>query len=132
MRTKVSVVVPVYNPGPAIEACIASLIGQSIPADRLELIFVDDGSTDGTPRRLDELAKMHANVRIIRIPASGAPGRPRNVGLAQARGEYIHFVDADDALAPRALEWLTAMADEYDSDVVIGKYASATLDRSQA
>lgn len=132
MSTKVSVVVPVYNPGPAIEPCIASLVGQSLPIDQVELIFVDDGSTDGTSARLDEVAATHANVRVIHIPASGAPGRPRNVGLAEARGEYLHFVDADDVLAPRALEWLTAMAGEHGSDVVIGKYASATLDRSQA
>ncbi|MEO5705367.1 MAG: glycosyltransferase [Candidatus Limnocylindrales bacterium] len=132
MSIKVSVVVPVYNPGPAIEPCIASLVGQSLPIDQVELIFVDDGSTDGTPARLHEVAATHANVRVIRIPASGAPGRPRNVGLAEAQGEYVHFVDADDVLAPRALEWLTAMADQHGSDVVIGKYASATLDRSQA
>lgn len=131
MSIKVSVVVPVYNPGPAIGPCIASLLGQSLRADRIELIFVDDGSTDGTPARLDEVAAAHPNVRVVHIPASGAPGRPRNVGLAAARGEYVHFVDADDVLAPRALEWLTGMADRYGSDVVIGKYASATLDRSQ-
>lgn len=131
-RTRVSVVVPVYNPGPALEPCIASLLGQTMPRDEFEIILVDDGSTDGTAARLDEIEAAEPNVRVIHIPGSGAPGRPRNVGLAAARGTYVQFLDDDDALAPRALEWLTRMADRNDSDVVIGKYASATLDRSQA
>ena len=131
MSLLASVVVPVYNPGPAIGPCIDSLLAQSLPADRYEVIFVDDGSTDGTAARLDEVAAQASNVRVIHIPPSGAPGRPRNIGLAQARGEYVHFVDADDILAPRALEWLTEMADRHGSDVVMGKYASASLDRSQ-
>jgi glycosyltransferase involved in cell wall biosynthesis len=131
MSVKVSVVVPVYNPGPAMEPCIASLLGQSLPADRVEILFVDDGSDDGTAARLDEVAAEASNVRVIHIPPSGAPGRPRNVGIAEARGEYIHFVDADDILTPRALQWLTEVADRNGSDVVMGKYASASLDRSQ-
>lgn len=130
-QVKVSVVVPVFNPGPAIEPCIASLLGQSLPAGEVEILFVDDGSTDGSGARLDAVAAEAPNVRVIHIPPSGAPGRPRNVGLAEARGEYVHFVDADDILAPRALEWLTRFADEHGSDVVMGKYASASLRRSQ-
>ena len=131
MSTRVSVVVPVHNPGPAIESTIASLLDQSLPATAYEVILVDDGSTDDSPARLDEVAAEQPNVKVIHIPASGAPGRPRNIGLEAAQGEYVHFVDADDTLAPRALEWLTGMADRYGSDVVIGKYASATLERSQ-
>ena len=74
--------------------------------DQFEVVFVDDGSTDATAERLNRLAAEHQHIRVIHIPASGAPGRPRNVGLEAARGEYVQFLDADDELAPRALERL--------------------------
>ncbi|MEA2289920.1 MAG: poly(ribitol-phosphate) beta-N-acetylglucosaminyltransferase, partial [Solirubrobacteraceae bacterium] len=96
MAVKVSVVVPVYNPGPHIDDCIASVLRQSLPASEYEAIFVDDGSTDGTGERLDEIAAEHPHLRVIHIENSGWPGRPRNVGVEAARGEYVYFVDNDD------------------------------------
>jgi glycosyltransferase involved in cell wall biosynthesis len=118
---QVSVIVPVYNPGHDIDDCIASLLGQSLPATEYEAIFVDDGSTDDTPARLDALAAEHEHVRVEHIPNSGWPGKPRNVGIEMARGEYVYFVDNDDWLAPEALERMLAMAREDGADIVIGK-----------
>jgi glycosyltransferase involved in cell wall biosynthesis len=118
---KVSVIVPVYNPGSNIDRCIASLLEQSLPAEEYEAIFVDDGSTDGTPERLDALAEQHANVRVAHIPNSGWPGRPRNVGIGMARGEYVYFVDNDDWIGKEALERLYAKAVLDGADVVVGK-----------
>jgi poly(ribitol-phosphate) beta-N-acetylglucosaminyltransferase len=118
---KVSVIVPVYNPGRHIDDCIASLLGQTLPHDQYELIFVDDGSTDGSGPRLDELAVMHPNVRVEHIPNSGWPGKPRNVGLDMARGEFVYFVDNDDRIARDALERLYRTALQEDADIVIGK-----------
>lgn len=120
---KVSVVVPVYNPGPHLRRCTDSLLDQSLPADEYEVIFVDDGSTDESPARLDALAARHPNVRVIHQPNSGWPGQPRNVGIDAARGEYIYFVDHDDALGREALERLYATATRNGSDIVIGKMA---------
>jgi glycosyltransferase involved in cell wall biosynthesis len=117
----VSVVVPVYNPGADIDDCIRSLLGQTLRAGALELIFVDDGSTDATPARLDELARRHAHVRVEHIPNSGWPGRPRNVGLGMARGDYVFFVDNDDWLEADALAHLHATAVQDRADVVVGK-----------
>ena len=118
---KVSVIVPVYEPGANIDDCIRTLLGQSMPAGECELIFVDDGSRDDTPARLDALAARHAHVRVEHIPNSGWPGRPRNVGLDMARGDYVYFVDNDDWLGDEALERLHTMALEDGADIVIGK-----------
>ena len=118
---KVSVIVPVYNPGEDIAPLIQSLLDQSMPRDQFEAIFVDDGSTDGSGARLDALAAEHPNIHVIHIPNSGWPGRPRNVGIDAARGEYIQFVDNDDHLGVEALERLYAMARRNHADIVIGK-----------
>ena len=118
---KVSVVVPVYNPGVYIEPCIASLLKQTMPADELELIFVDDGSTDETPRRLEALAAEHPHVKVIRQENSGWSGKPRNVGTDAATGAYVQYLDQDDELREEALERLYAFARRNESDIVIGK-----------
>ena len=123
-RPLVSVVVPVFEPGDAIEPCIASLLAQSLPPDQLELIFVDDGSRDATGARLDALASEHPQVRVAREPGSGWAGRPRNVGIDLAAGRYVQFVDQDDRLAPEALERCSAMAEAHGTDMVIGKVTS--------
>lgn len=117
----VSVIVPVYNVEPYLRECLDSILNQSIGQERLELIAVDDGSTDGSAALLDDYAERHQVVRVFHEPNSGGPGRPRNVGLDHAAGTYVHFVDADDYLGPEALERLVAMAERNDSDVVIGK-----------
>jgi poly(ribitol-phosphate) beta-N-acetylglucosaminyltransferase len=120
-RVKVSVVVPVYNPGRYIDDCIASMLRQSLPLDEYEAVFVDDGSTDGTGARLDALAAEHPHISAIHIPNSGWPGRPRNVGMDAARGKYVYFVDQDDWVADEALERMYDRAERNHADVVVGK-----------
>jgi poly(ribitol-phosphate) beta-N-acetylglucosaminyltransferase len=117
----VSVIVPVYNPGSDIDELLESLLGQTLPAGELELIFVDDGSTDATPARLDELAARHRHVRVQHIPNSGWPGKPRNVGIDMATGDYVFFADNDDWLERDALERLHATAVQDRADIVLGK-----------
>lgn len=123
MGVKVSVVVPVYNPGEFLRPCVESLLRQSLPAGEWEAVFVDDGSTDDTPAYLDELAAAHDNVTVVHQPNSGWPGKPRNVGIDAARGEYVFFCDNDDWFGDEALERLYAYATAHGSDVVIGKMA---------
>jgi poly(ribitol-phosphate) beta-N-acetylglucosaminyltransferase len=120
----VTVVVPVYNPGASIDPAIDSLLAQTLPPGRLEIIFVDDGSTDGVSDRLDRLAEEHPHVTVIHQPNSGWPGLPRNVGTDAATGAYIQFMDQDDVLGAEALERLHAMGVAHDSDIVIGKITS--------
>jgi glycosyltransferase involved in cell wall biosynthesis len=118
---KVSVVVPVYNPGEHIEPLIDSLLNQSLPAEDYEVIFVDDGSTDDTPALLDRAAAEHPNLRVIHQPNSGWPGKPRNVGIDNAHGDYVFFSDHDDWLGEEALQRLHDCALRNDADIVIGK-----------
>ncbi|MEV6959710.1 glycosyltransferase [Streptomyces sp. NPDC051207] len=118
---KVSVVVPVYNAGSYLDRCAPSLLDQTLGRDAYEVIYVDDGSTDDSPERLARLASRHPHVRVIRQENSGWPGKPRNVGIRAARGEYVQFVDQDDELTPEALQRLYDLAVRNDSDVVLGK-----------
>ncbi|MFI0538235.1 glycosyltransferase family 2 protein [Streptomyces sp. WSLK1-3] len=123
MPVKVSVVIPVYNPGNYIEDCVASLRRQSLPPEEFEAIFVDDGSTDDTPARLDALAAEVANITVIHQEASGWSGKPRNVGIEASRGEFVMFVDNDDYLGDEALERMYDYAVANGADVVVGKMA---------
>jgi hypothetical protein len=117
----VSVVIPVYNTGERIKPLVDSLLRQSLPASSYEVVFVDDGSTDGTPAFLDSLAAEHANITVLHIANSGWPGRPRNVGIDTARGTYVFFADHDDWLGTEALERLTRYAEQHHADVVVGR-----------
>ena len=118
---KVSVVVPVYNTGPYITDLIESLRAQTLEPAEFEVIFVDDGSTDGTPALLDGVAAETPNMRVIHTPNSGWPGRPRNIGIDAASGDYVFLSDHDDRLDPQALERLTTFAARHGADVVIGR-----------
>jgi hypothetical protein len=121
------VIVPVYNTGKYVDECAPSLLGQSLPADEYEVVYVDDGSTDDTLSRLEKIAAGHPNVQVHTQPNSGWPGAPRNLGMRHAKGEYIQFVDHDDTLGPEALERLYEHAKRNDADVVLGKMSSTMV-----
>ena len=95
----VSVIIPVYNALPYLDACVDSLLAQSL--DSLELVFVDDHGTDGSVARLQERIAAYdgpKTLRVISTPQNGGPGAARNLGISQATGEYIAFVDSDDTV----------------------------------
>ncbi|MFI7210072.1 glycosyltransferase [Micromonospora maritima] len=118
----VTVVVAVYNTMPYLTACLDSLLAQTIGRDRLEVVAVDDGSTDGSGAELDRYAARHPEtVRVIHQANSGGPAAPSNVALDHARGRYVFFIGSDDHLGPEALERLVTAADRWDSDVVLGR-----------
>lgn len=121
MGVKVSVVIPVYNPGPYLETCLTSVLHQTLPPSEYEVLFIDDGSTDGSTQRLQTVVEQHPHIRLIHAARTGGPGRPRNIGIEAAKGEYVYFLDPDDRLTPRALERMYDMAVRNSADIVIGK-----------
>ncbi|MGI5346945.1 glycosyltransferase family 2 protein [Streptomyces sp. CA-250714] len=124
-KNLVSVITPAYNALPYLKRCVASVAQQSLDPGRIEMIVVNDGSTDGTADELDLMAARHPGLlRVIHQENSGGPSAPRNRALDLASGRYVFFLDADDYLAPEALQRLTTMAEENRSDVVLGKIAS--------
>ncbi|QIQ03165.1 glycosyltransferase family 2 protein [Streptomyces liangshanensis] len=129
MAVRVTVVVPTYNSGTVLEPLVGSLLRQTMPPEAFEVLFVDDGSTDDTPARLAALAAEHPNFRLTGIPNSGWPGRPRNVAIDLARGEYVQFVDHDDLLGDEALTRMYDLGRANGSDIVIGKVVSTFRSR---
>jgi glycosyltransferase involved in cell wall biosynthesis len=118
----VTVIIGAYEAMPYLVECLASVEAQTIDPTRIEVIAVDDGSTDGTGEYLEEFAARAAMpVTVIRQENSGGPSGPRNVGLGKAAGRYVFFLDADDRLGHEALQRMVAMADEHGTDVVLGK-----------
>ncbi|MEV6810364.1 glycosyltransferase family 2 protein [Streptomyces sp. NPDC051132] len=118
----VSVIIAAYNAMPYLTRCITSVADQSIGRDRLEVIVVNDGSTDGTAAELDRLQGLYPELlRVFHQENSGGPSAPRNAGLDHATGTFVFFLDADDHLGPEALERMVRMAEENGTDVVLGK-----------
>jgi glycosyltransferase involved in cell wall biosynthesis len=118
----VTVVVPVFNTMPYLRRCLGSLLGQTLGLRRMEIIAVDDGSTDGGGRALDRVARRYPHtVRVLHQRNSGGPAGPCNRALDLANGRYVFFVGADDYLGPEALERLVCAGDRHGSDVVLGK-----------
>lgn len=115
MAPLVSVVIPAYNSGPHLSATIESVLAQ--PHRPLELIIVDDGSTDGTP---ETLARFGSAVTLIRQSWRGHPAA-RNTGIRAARGEFIGFVDHDDLWMPDKLaQQLTCFVRDPELELVFG------------
>lgn len=118
----VTVVVAVYNTMPYLTECLNSLVGQTIGLERLQVVAVDDGSTDDSGAELDRFAKEYpGTVKVIHQENSGGPAAPSNRALEAATGRFVYFIGSDDYLGEEALERMVACADQYGSDVVIGK-----------
>ena len=114
MEHLVSIIVPVYNTGEYLAPCIESLTSQTY--SNLEIILVDDGSTDGSGAVCDEFARRDDRVKVIHQKNAGVSAA-RNAGLEIARGEYIAFVDSDDWVSPRYLELLRQGLETTGSDI---------------
>lgn len=121
----ISVILPVYNVEKYVEEAFNSLLVQSIGFEHLEIIFVNDCSTDGTIDILRDFEKKYSNVKLIELPTnSGAPGKPRNVGIMAATGKYTIFLDPDDYVPADAYKKLYTLAEKLNSDFVMGTMES--------
>ena len=116
---KVSVVIPIYNAAEYLRAALDSVISQTL--GDIEIICVDDGSTDRSLELIKNYQKSDDRIRIITENNAG-PSIARNKGLSRARGEYVVFLDADDFYEPTLLEKTYSRAKEDELDIVITKF----------
>lgn len=117
----VSVIIPVYNSMPYLTELLNSLELQDLDKSLYEVIAVNDGSTDFGGEILDVYAKRNDNFTVVHQENSGWPGKPRNVGTALAKGEYVFYADSDDTLGTEALRRMRDFALEHDVDVLAPK-----------
>jgi glycosyltransferase involved in cell wall biosynthesis len=119
VQVDVSVVIPVYNAQKYLDVCLKSVVEQSL--ENLEIICVNDGSTDGSPAILRKYADRDKRVKIINKENSGY-GASMNVGMDAAQGTYIGIVESDDIIDKEMFKTLFEMAVRYDLDIVKSDY----------
>jgi glycosyltransferase involved in cell wall biosynthesis len=112
----VSIIIPFYNTGALADKLIASTLNQSYK--NLEIIFVNDGSTDDTPKLLEKFQKQDKRVILISQENSGSAAGSRNSGLKKVTGKYIMFFDSDDEVHPKFVEKMLSKIQKTSSDLV--------------
>lgn len=115
---KVSVIIPVYNAEKYLKQCLDSVLNQSL--QEIEVICVDDGSTDDSPQILTEYASNDIRLRIVKQENAG-PGKARNKGMEHSTGKYLIFLDADDWFEPEYLEKMYVKSEQVGADICICK-----------
>lgn len=125
----ISVIIPVYNVAEYLEACLDSIIGQTY--EHLEILVVDDGSTDGSATVCDGYGAKDARVKVIHQENRGLSGA-RNTGLDHAQGEYVSFVDADDHLELKAYEKLIQVLEEKTCDICFFGHYRVTNEKAMS
>ena len=106
----ISVIIPIYNIMDCLEKCVTSVINQTYP--HLEILLIDDGSTDGTSQLCDELEKRDSRIKVFH-KKNGGSSSARNLGLKNAHGAFIGFVDSDDFIDEKMYETLLQAAMDY-------------------
>ena len=116
MNELISVIIPVYNAEKYLNRCLDSVLNNTYK--NLEVILVDDGSTDMSGRICDEYAKKDCRIRVLH-KENGGTARARNTGLKIAKGDYIAFVDNDDFVHPCFYEYMLSSMESSSADVAI-------------
>ncbi|MGN0773199.1 MAG: glycosyltransferase family 2 protein [Candidatus Ventricola sp.] len=127
-QADISVIVPCYNAGRYLSVCLESLKAQKEP--EIQMILIDDGSTDGTGAMLDDFARIEPRARVIHTE-NGGVSAARNRGLALATGRYIAFVDADDALEENSLRTLFQCAARTGAQIVSANHTLFDMEKGQ-
>lgn len=124
---KISIIVPVYNTEKYVKKSISSILNQSYK--NIELIIINDGSTDNSEKIVKDLIKKNKNVKYKKIKNSGV-AHARNIGLEMATGKYVGFVDSDDFIEKEMYETLYKTAKKENSDLVTCAYRKNYIDRT--
>lgn len=122
-RYKISVIIPTYNAENYLKDCIDSLINQTLGFDNIEVILVDDQSTDSTQDILNDFSAKYENVvTIFNKDNSGSPSKPRNIGIQNATSDYIMFMDNDDYYYPEMCEVMYRNIVNENADIVTCRF----------
>ena len=113
----VSIIIPAYNAEKTLTRCVESALNQTYPS--IEIIIVDDGSTDETGELIKGLATVHHKIRVVRQKNRGLSGA-RNSGMDLAQGDLLFFLDADDYIEPNEVEALCSQMERTGADIVVG------------
>ena len=127
-KNKVSIILPVYNVDKYLNICADSIFKQNYK--NLEIIFVDDGSTDNSSEILDELEKKDSRVRVFH-KKNGGVSSAKNVGLKNCTGNYITFIDPDDYVLPDYISYLVDLIEKYNADISLSKAVFDNYDMNQ-
>jgi len=117
----ISIIIPIHNAQKYLEECVDSVLSQTY--NNLEILLIDDNSSDSSFEIINKFAKKDDRVRIF-SQVGGSAGQTRNFGLDRARGSYISFVDADDKLAPENLDKLHQALDGVQTGFSISKFTT--------
>jgi glycosyltransferase involved in cell wall biosynthesis len=114
-QPKVSIIVPVYNVERYLDQCLDSILAQTL--QDIEIILVDDGSTDSSGTLCDDYAAKDSRIQVMHQP-NGGYGKAVNIGFSAAKGQYLGIIESDDFIKPEMFERLYAKAVEHDADIV--------------
>lgn len=119
MKYEISIIIPIFNAENEIKNTISSIINQTFGFEKIELILVDDKSTDNSREVINNYAKLYNNIKAIFLEKNtGNPSTPRNVGMEHASAPYMMFVDADDCLVKDCCENVYDLIVGEDIDIV--------------
>lgn len=123
MKPLITIIIPVYNAEDFISEAIESIINQNINFDNLELIIIDDKSTDNSRKIIEKYSNKYSNIKPFFLEKnSGYPGKPRNIGIQNANADYIMFCDADDFYCEDLCKTLYDYILKYDAEFVSSRY----------
>lgn len=127
MKKFISIIVPIFNSDTTLDRCINSIINQTYK--NIEIILVDDGSTDNSAEKCDEYLKIDSRIKVIH-KQNGGVSSARNIGLSHATGDYIAFVDSDDYVENNMYELLIKCIEKNKSDIAISNVFFETPEKS--
>lgn len=128
MKDVISVIVPVYNVSAYLPECLDSILSQDY--DKLEVILIDDGSTDDSGAICDTYAQRDGRIRVIHQKNGGAAAA-KNAGLRAAAGEYLSFADSDDFLEPNVYGYMLSLLRNYDVDAAVFAFRDVYRNRQE-